>query len=159
MAGSRPAVRARRAAEVVSRRVISSDRTSSKNSAWPIWRGLASARRSGRSWPAALAGGGGGELGGGPGEPAGQQGALHGQGRRVGFGGPLQHPSDQPDVERFGFAGARAGGVDPLGSPFFDQPEQGVDLAHLGPRQRAVQQGGGIHADGGAFPGGQAAEM
>ena len=48
MSGSSPALRARRAAEVVSRLVTSSDSTSSKNSAWPMFLDLARARRSGR---------------------------------------------------------------------------------------------------------------
>ena len=48
MSGSRPAARARRAAEEVSRRVTSSASTSSRNSAWPMLRALARARRSGR---------------------------------------------------------------------------------------------------------------
>ena len=48
MSGSRPAVRARRAADEVSRRVTSSASTSSKNSACPMSRALARARRSGR---------------------------------------------------------------------------------------------------------------
>src|SRR2546421_87991 len=44
----RPQPLARKAADVVSRRVTSSDSTSSRNSAWPIWRARARASRSGR---------------------------------------------------------------------------------------------------------------
>ncbi len=40
--------------------------------------------------------------------------------------------------------------------PLLDQPQQPVDLAHLGPRQRGVQQGGGVDADGLAVIGGHA---
>ena len=79
-------------------------------------------------------------MSGGRANAAGQQRCL-GTGNGVGsaLGGPLEHPADQPDVERFGFGGAGAGGLDPFRSPLLDQAEQGVDLAHLGPRQRGVQ--------------------
>ena len=41
----------------------------------------------------------------------------------------------------------------------FDQPQQGVGLAHLGPRQRVIEHRGGVGADGGPVIGGEALEM
>ena len=44
------------------------------------------------------------------------------------------------------------------GAPLLHETEEGVDLAHLGPGQRDVQQRGGVGADGGAVLGGHGAE-
>jgi hypothetical protein len=68
----------------------------------------------------------------------------------AGFGAAFEHATDQTDVDGFGVEGPLAGGVDPVGSPFVDQTQQGVDLTHLGPRQRDIQQRRGVGADGGA---------
>ena len=53
----------------------------------------------------------------------------------------------------------RAGGVDPVGAPLLDEPEQGVDLAHLGPRQRDVEQRRRVGADRRAVAGGEPLEV
>ena len=98
--------------------------------------------------------GGDGEVGGVAGEPAGEHGGGQRRLDRRGFGASFEHPADQPDVDRFGFQRSPAGGVDPFGAPLLDQTKQGVDLAHLGPRQRDVQQRGGVDADRLAVAGG-----
>ena len=186
MSGSSPAVLARKAAEVVSRRVTSSERTSSRNSAWPISRARARARRSGRVsrqrpsltarstvLSSLLITGAGAVMPTPPpsgcsvaksarraGEP--RPGEQAGAGARPAAGAVLgasfEHPADQRDVERLGLRRPGAGRLDPLRSPLLDQPEQGVDLAHLGPGQRVVEQRGGVGADRRAVPGGQALE-
>jgi len=53
-------------------------------------------------------------------------------------------------------AAGPAGFFDAGGPPLLDQPQEPVDLAHLGPRQRRVQQDGGVDADGLAVVGGHA---
>ena len=70
------------------------------------------------------------------------------------FGAAFEHPPDQPDVDHFVVQGAGAGRVDPVGTPLLDEPQQGVDLAHLRPWQRDVQQCCGVDADRCAVAGG-----
>ena len=53
-----------------------------------------------------------------------------------------EHAVDQPDADRFGVHGALAGVIDALGAVAAHQPEQPVDLAHLRPGQRMLQQRG-----------------
>ena len=65
--------------------------------------------------------------------------------------GPLQHAPDEGDADGLGLQGPGAGGVDTVGAPLLDQAQQGIDLAHLGPGQRDVEQGLGVGADGGAM--------
>ena len=56
------------------------------------------------------------------------------------LGGAFEHPADQADVDRLRVERPRARRVDPFGAPLLDEAEQRVDLAHLRPRQRDVQQ-------------------
>ena len=58
--------------------------------------------------------------------------------------------ADQGDVDGVEFERSGTRRVDAFGSPLLHEAQQGVDLAHLGPRQRDVQQSGGVGADGGA---------
>jgi hypothetical protein len=55
---------------------------------------------------------------------------------------------DQADVDDLGVPGAPAGIVDGVGAVAAHQPEEPVDLAHLGPRQRMLQHGGRVRAAG-----------
>ena len=74
------------------------------------------------------------------------------------FSGPLEHARDEVHVDGLGLEGPTTSQLDPLGSPLLDQAQEAVDLAHLGPGQRRVQDGGGIEADGGTVIGGHAPE-
>ncbi len=173
--------------------VTSSERTSSKNSAWPSSSALASARRSGRvsrqrpsfTWRS-RAFSSAEMVGAGVLTPAPRRSwrrlrapvwllrclgiGVHrylpltakysagrakrpvaaGPGRaaaRLALGGALEHPADERDVEGLGLGGPGAGALDPLGPPLLDQAQQRVDLAHLGPRQRVVEEHRGVGAD------------
>ena len=64
-----------------------------------------------------------------------------------------QHAVDEPDVDDLGVQGAAAGVLDRVGAVAAHQPQQPVDLAHLGPRQRMLQHRRGIGADVGAVRG------
>ena len=97
---------------------------------------------------------GDGEVGGVAGEPAGDHRARQRRLDRRLFGASLEHPADQPDVDRFGLQRPPTGCLDPLRAPLLDQSEQGVDLAHLRPRQRDVQQRRGVDTDRLAVVGG-----
>jgi hypothetical protein len=70
------------------------------------------------------------------------------------LGGPLEHAPDQADVDGLGLQCLGAGRVHSVGSPLLDQAEEGIDLAHLGPRQRVLQHRRGIGTDGHAVAGG-----
>src|SRR3546814_2180092 len=54
-------------------------------------------------------------------------------------------------------SGARC--VDSFGAPLLDESQQGVDLAHLGPRQRDVQQRRGVVADRRSVSGSEPAQL
>ena len=64
------------------------------------------------------------------------------------LGPALEHPPDEPDVDDLVVQGARARGFDALCAPLLHQAQQRVDLAHLGPGQRVVEQGRRVGADG-----------
>jgi hypothetical protein len=88
-----------------------------------------------------------GEVGRVAGEPAGDHGAGQRRLQRCLFGAALEHPADQTDVDRFGCQRPPTRCLDSLRTPFLDQSQQGVDLAHVRPRQRDVQQRRGVDAD------------
>jgi hypothetical protein len=63
---------------------------------------------------------------------------------------------NQPDVDRFGVQGAPAGVIDPVGAVTAHQrkqPDNLVNLAHLRPRQRMLQQRRRVGADMGTLRG------
>ena len=180
----RPARRRGRAAtaDLASRRVTSSARTSSRKSAWVIFCCRARVSRSGRVssiWPSLSARSVVRRSGlitsrvmGGHRVPPSRRGerqlpgrysagsranrAVRGHGRvrrqRRALGGFLQHRGDLGDVDDVEVQGPLAGGVDRAGPVAADQAEQPVDLPHLRPRQVGVQQPVGIDADGVAVP-------
>ena len=192
MSGSSPALRARSAAEVVSRLVTSSDSTNPRNSAWPMFLDLARARRSGRvsrhrpsfdlaqhalelvetvgtgrhaKPPAVVASAarsvpspdsGSTDLAGemrksssGPDEASGEQRALDGRLFDAGLGGTLEHAADERDAVGLGVSRLATGFVHSGRSPLLHEAEQRVALAHLGPRQRMVEQHRRVGADSG----------
>ena len=116
----------------------------------PLWWPLCSDRHRSVSGPGLA----GGRSARGAGEPGG--GAV-GLARRVGFGAlsvarSIIRPMSGTLIG-LGFQRPGAGGFDPLGTPLLHQAQQGVDLAHLGPRQRVVQQRRRVGADGGSVVG------
>lgn len=64
-----------------------------------------------------------------------------------------QDPLDQPDVDHLGVQGTPARVVDLLGAVAAHQPQQPVDLTHLGPRQRMLEHRCRVGADMGALGG------
>ncbi len=146
----------------------SSENSCSKNSTWVRSWLLARARRSGRvsiSWPSLqlahedlqLGRDGGGRGAHRPasvveansdGSRAKRPWTTTGSGRASGsvvFPGPLEHPrrpGSRPPPRRRGPGGTPASTRSR--SPLLHQPEEPVDLAHLGPRQRRVEDGGGV---------------
>jgi hypothetical protein len=82
-----------------------------------------------------------------------------GPGWRVGLGRAGDDAGDQPDVDRFAFQRPDTGLVDRVGPELLDQPEEPVDLAHLGPWQRDVEQRRGVGPDRGSVAGGHRLEL
>jgi hypothetical protein len=59
--------------------------------------------------------------------------------RRCRSGRALDHPCDQGNAQRLGIERPGTGGLDTSRAPLLDETEEGVDLAHPGPRERVVE--------------------
>ena len=72
---------------------------------------------------------------------------------RGGFEAAGEDAFDEPDVDDLDLECPRAGEVGLLGAVAPREPEQSIDLAHLGPRQRVLEDRFGVGADVGSVAG------
>ena len=86
----------------------------------------------------------------GSGEARREQASLDRHRLRPSFGAAFEHPTDERDAVGLGFGRAGTGQLHATGPPLLDQAQQRVDLAHLGPGQRVVEQHGRVGTDGGS---------